>query len=1161
MLTDPKRGACQPALDPSGLVIDPTVVEAKQAIRRAFERAAGDEATLLLAFIGHGEQMAEDGDFYLLPTDAELPPADDTALNLVNHVKGLRRQHETDGLVVLVDTCYSGTGAVAAAEVWPSMSLGEFRFEFLAATADRRAFDGCFSKNLTQWVQTGMSSALGDLRCEAVSNALEKRCPNQVPQHVAYRSDPGLFLAHNLAPEVRTNPVAGTQAGDNAERLTAWFQPTGDLERVVEFSQRHPLVAVVGGAGAGKSTIAAALIRPEVAPGIVPLRFAQAAVFASESSTPTQLAMDLSGQLGRSVPGFDGLAGAFERAASEEDWNGLDALQRYVVGPLSLHEGGPVMIVIDAIDQLPEDSSAPVRAALPVLADTGVRIVVTARPDVWLPDQAQQLRIQPADDATVGAYLEVRGIGGDVAAEVSALASGNWLVVSLLADLVSAPGFDVAGLSASWGSIYDRALSSVGADDSGSWENQYRPILTVLAAAGTGPVLPLPLLRLASEKLAGPSRIGRVRDSLVRLHQLVVRGRPGTEDEQAGLFHATLHDYLSARRGRYPIEVRRGHRAIHEAIDELAPMAEHDPANPLHRYAAQMEPEHLWAIGDHSGVISSLAARESVIPAENLRRWRNWEKRFAAHVGEAHPETLTTRHNIAFWTGRAGDARAALELCTALLTDRQRILGRDHPDTLATRANIALWTGRAGDARAALELCTALLTDQQRILGPDHPDTLTTRHNIAHWTGQAGDARAALELCTALLTDRQRILGPDHRNTLNTRHNIAFWTGQVGDARAALELFTALLTDRQRIQGRGHPYTLTTRRNIALWTGKAGEAAGARDLFAALLPDVTRVLGPDHPDTLRVRASHARWTGEAGEAGRARDLFAALLPDVEGVLGSDHPETLTDRADLAHWTGKAGEAAGARDLFAALLPDVTRVLGPDHPDTLRVRASHARWTGEAGDPAGARDLFAALLPDVEGVLGSDHPETLKVRAIHAHCTGQAGDPAEACELFATLLPHVERMLGRDHPETLKARAGVAGWTGEDDPGRARELFAALLPDVEGVLGSDHPETLKARASHARWTGEAGEVGRARDLFATLLPDVRRVLGPDHPDTLTGRANLAHWTGEAGDAGRARDLFATLLPDVRRVLGPDHPDTYRTQDNLVHWNRLVTDSGP
>ena len=380
-MTDPERGACQPALDPSGLVIDPTVAEAKKAIRKAFERAATDEATLLVAVIGHGEQVTEDGDFYLLPTDAEIPPADDTALNLVNHLKGLRRQYETDGLVVLVDTCYSGTAAVAAGKAWPSMSLGEFRFEFLAATADRPAFDGCFSKSLIQWVQTGMSGALGDLRCEAVRTALAGGCPNQLAQHVSYQSDPGLFLAHNLAPEVVANPVAGTPAADNAERLTAWFQPTGELERVVEFSRRHPLVAVVGDAGAGKSAISAALIRPEAARGIVPPRFAQAVVFAAESSTPTQVAMDLSGQLGRSVPEFAELARTFEQAASEEEWSGLDALHRHVVGPLTLHESGPVRIVIDAIDQLPEDSSAPVRAALSVLADIGVQIVLTARPD------------------------------------------------------------------------------------------------------------------------------------------------------------------------------------------------------------------------------------------------------------------------------------------------------------------------------------------------------------------------------------------------------------------------------------------------------------------------------------------------------------------------------------------------------------------------------------------------------------------------------------------------------------------------------------------------------------------------------------------------------------------------------------------------------------
>jgi len=47
---------------------------------------------------------------------------------------------------------------------------------------------------------------------------------------------------------------------------------------------------------------------------------------------------------------------------------------------------------------------------------------------------------------------------------------------------------------------------------------------------------------------------------------------------------------------------------------------------------------------------------------------------------------LTTRNNVAYWTGEAGDTRGALELFTALLPDRQRVLGPDHPDVQATQA-------------------------------------------------------------------------------------------------------------------------------------------------------------------------------------------------------------------------------------------------------------------------------------------------------------------------------------------------------------------------------------------------------------------------------------------------------------------------------------------
>ena len=72
-------------------------------------------------------------------------------------------------------------------------------------------------------------------------------------------------------------------------------------------------------------------------------------------------------------------------------------------------------------------------------------------------------------------------------------------------------------------------------------------------------------------------------------------------------------------------------------------------------------------------------------------------------------------------------------------TDRLRVLGPDHPDTLNTRHNLAYWRGEAGDLTGAATATEQLLTDRLRVLGPDHPDTLSTRHNLAYWRSKAED--------------------------------------------------------------------------------------------------------------------------------------------------------------------------------------------------------------------------------------------------------------------------------------------------------------------------------------------------------------------------------------------------------------------------------------
>jgi hypothetical protein len=54
---------------------------------------------------------------------------------------------------------------------------------------------------------------------------------------------------------------------------------------------------------------------------------------------------------------------------------------------------------------------------------------------------------------------------------------------------------------------------------------------------------------------------------------------------------------------------------------------------------------------------------------------------------------LLARHNLAYWTGQAGDAAAARDQLGELLPLRERVLGPQHPATLNTRSNLAYWTG------------------------------------------------------------------------------------------------------------------------------------------------------------------------------------------------------------------------------------------------------------------------------------------------------------------------------------------------------------------------------------------------------------------------------------------------------------------------------------
>jgi NACHT domain/Tetratricopeptide repeat len=1161
--TNPDIGMCESALEEQkGLLIDRQATDIKTAIKSAFAEASKKQDTLILALIGHGVSVGND-DFYYMTKNSPKEPDSDNAVQLVQLIKeSYRRYSFIDGLIVLVDTCYSGVAAMGAAQDWAAKLMFPTRFEILTATGREVAYDGCFTRILIDTLLHGLPAEQSEtLRCFHLSEVVDQdqACGRkQKSDHIARKPDPGLFLAKNVALTARQRPWGRSGMWSEIERHTHWFQPTPQLRTIVKMSNNKRCVALIGKAGSGKSALMASLARPEVTGGMIPERFLQAIVFLTEATDSATLANELSQQLQSSVEGFADALHDYQASIPLEEWNKIEIMQRSVLAPLrKLPPNQVVRIGVDALDQIPESAVLGVCRALNSLTQdedlANVRLLVSSRPDTELSAGTGILPLDAAIESDLIAYLARRDVSTPYQQSIIERAAGSWLIARLLADLAAEGKLKPEELPGKLVEIYERILLSAGATKRNArWREQLRPVLSVLAVSGAGPILPIAFLCDASQRLGGLSKMSQIRDLLVDLRGFVDRRFPGTENECDGLFHSTFSEYLlDAGKSRFSSERQEAQSALVAAIAALAPMEQHNPDSLLHQYAATVEAPLLWTLGRQDQALESLVQRDSIIPRENLTHWSSWYHFVKDQLPTDDQVLLTTRNNIAGFTGQSGDVSRGLELCQQLLPDQERVLGKDHPQILTNRNNIAGFTGQSGDVRRGLELYQQLLPDQERVLGKDHPETLRTRNNIAGFTGQSGDVRRGLELCQQLLPDQERVLGKNHPQPLTTLANIASFTGQSGDMRRGLELCQQLLPNQERVLGKNHPQTLTTRNNIAGFTGQSGDMRRGLELYQQLLPDQERVLGKDHPETLTTRNNIAGFTGQSGDVRRGLELCQQLLPDQERVLGKDHPQTLQTLANIAGFTGRSGDVRRGLELCQQLLPDQERVLGKDHPQTLTTRNNIALFTGQSGDVSRGLELCQQLLPDQERVLGKDHPQTLTTRNDIALFTGQSGDVSRGLELCQQLLPDQERVLGKDHPQILTTRNNIAGFTGQSgDMRRGLELYQQLLHDQERVLGKNHPETLTTLANIAGFTGQSGDVRRGLELYQQLLPNQERVLGKDHPQTLTTRNNIALFTGQSGDVRRGLELCQQLLPDQERVRGKDHPETLTTRNNIA-----------
>jgi hypothetical protein len=111
------------------------------------------------------------------------------------------------------------------------------------------------------------------------------------------------------------------------------------------------------------------------------------------------------------------------------------------------------------------------------------------------------------------------------------------------------------------------------------------------------------------------------------------------------------------------------------------------------------------------------------------------------HLQAAGNECLNMAEKFALTYQENGRQQDALELLEGVATARKGTLGEEHPHTLASMHNLATCYGGVGRREEALLLLEKVVAASKRMLGEEHPHTLASMHNLAiRYSGRASCA-------------------------------------------------------------------------------------------------------------------------------------------------------------------------------------------------------------------------------------------------------------------------------------------------------------------------------------------------------------------------------------------------------------------------------------
>ncbi len=331
---------------------------------------------------------------------------------------------------------------------------------------------------------------------------------------------------------------------------------------------------------------------------------------------------------------------------------------------------------------------------------------------------------------------------------------------------------------------------------------------------------------------------------------------------------------------------------------------------------------------------------------ENRRLWRSYlpHSRFALAcrlVSRNDEGRLVLLEKLGLCLIRDGRYSEAKENLAEVMEMKIRTIGDEHPDTLTSVHNLATSLGNQGMYIEAEVLIRRALAGRTKVLGKEHTDTLTSAHSLGCDLWRQGRYSEAEALDRRTLEVREKVLGKEHPDTLKSVTSLAFDLWAQGKYLEAEALNRGVLEAREKVLGKDHPDTLTSASNLSWDLRLQGKFLEAEVLNRRALEEREKILGKEHPDTLASVGNLASDLRNLGKYSEAEALDRRVLEGREKILGKEHPHTLASVNNLASDLQNKGKYSEAEALDRRALEGREKILGKEHPDTLQIAANLA----------------------------------------------------------------------------------------------------------------------------------------------------------------------------------------------------------------------------